>query len=293
MVSKEARDASSLPEVQESEVEQMNTTKLAPEVRNQIGQQYQEGASSSKLAERYKVSSFTILKVLKEQEIPRRASPAILRQYPVNDEAFNQITGASAYWAGFLMADGYIRGNILQVALGQRDKNHLVKLRAFLNTEERPIYEYKVKSHNVVMLKVRSNILVSRLRELGVTEKKSFTAIASYELEFCPAFWHGVIDGDGTITIDKDKDLPMLIFHSGSQALASQYATFLQKRYFTGFTPTISFRITDHTYRVDLSGRHAYQVVKDLYQFSPVSLDRKRKRAENILEHFKSRYYVE
>lgn len=55
-----------------------------------------------------------------------------------NDNIFSLIdTEEKAYWLGFLYADGYIRkgeNNHISIVLQQRDINHLVKFKKFLNS---------------------------------------------------------------------------------------------------------------------------------------------------------------
>ena len=62
------------------------------------------------------------------------------RYYELNEEAFDAITEESAYWVGFLMADGCVsdpangRCPTLALALAQRDMHHVVRFREFLGS---------------------------------------------------------------------------------------------------------------------------------------------------------------
>ena len=51
-------------------------------------------------------------------------------------DIFRQIdTEEKAYWLGFLYADGYVsKYNQVEVSLALKDKNHLEKLKVFINT---------------------------------------------------------------------------------------------------------------------------------------------------------------
>lgn len=76
----------------------------------------------------YEVTDVAILKVLKANGISSR-DPSLARMvYPVWHEAFSVLTPESAYWIGFLMADGCVHDESKVVlALKNSDKNHIEK----------------------------------------------------------------------------------------------------------------------------------------------------------------------
>lgn len=55
---------------------------------------------------------------------------------PMHKDIFHKIDSEEkAYWLGFLYADGYIsKYNQIEVSLGLEDKEHLLKLKKFINT---------------------------------------------------------------------------------------------------------------------------------------------------------------
>jgi DNA-binding transcriptional regulator WhiA len=66
--------------------------------------------------------------------------------YTVNEAVFDTITEESAYWLGFLMADGSINtgktGNPrIALTLAERDREHLVKFRKFLNCSNQILFQ--------------------------------------------------------------------------------------------------------------------------------------------------------
>ena len=51
----------------------------------------------------------------------------------------------------------------------------------------------------MAVLSVTSKTLADRLRSMGVTERKSLTAVVDKALAFDRYFWLGVIDADGCV----------------------------------------------------------------------------------------------
>jgi DNA-binding transcriptional regulator WhiA len=126
--------------------------------------------------------------------------------HTVNEAVFDTITEESAYWLGFLMADGNINtgktGNPrIALTLAERDREHLVKFRKFLNCSNQillKIVKVNEKTWNQYTLRFSSKNIADRLNEFGITKRKSLTA-KSIGLEDNKHFWRGVLDGDGYI----------------------------------------------------------------------------------------------
>lgn len=116
-----------------------------------------------------------------------------------NINAFADFSEESAYWGGFIAADGCITNNTLKICLGYDDLSHLEKFQKFMqnthkitiNTEKYYRCEMSFKQEKVIQdLKDKYNI----------TERKSLT----YKLPELDDkyFWHflrGYFDGDGCI----------------------------------------------------------------------------------------------
>src|SRR3954454_243736 len=65
-----------------------------------------------------------------------------LSEHPPNPESFRRITPVSAYWLGFLMADG-TRGkdHTIWLKLRRADRGHLEQFTQFLGCPRRPLHE--------------------------------------------------------------------------------------------------------------------------------------------------------
>jgi hypothetical protein len=95
------------------------------------------------------------------------------RRYPVNDEAFSTWSEFSAYWLGFLAADGCIKddGEIV-LYLSAKDTSHLILFRNALIPDS-PIYTQRRKSGQAVSVRFRSAPIYDFLISLGITPRKS------------------------------------------------------------------------------------------------------------------------
>lgn len=115
-------------------------------------------------------------------------------------DIFHQIdTEEKAYWLGFLYADGYVsKYNQVEVALALEDKNHLEKLKTFINTNTNIITD----DHRCRLL-FCSKELVNDLASLGCINNKSliltFPTEKQVPQELLRHFLRGYVDGDGCL----------------------------------------------------------------------------------------------
>lgn len=117
-------------------------------------------------------------------------------------DAFNALTPESAYWVGFLMADGYINrckkgAPDVALCLSIKDKEHVYKFKGFLHSDR--AVSFSKGRYPTAIFSVSSESLVTRLEQLGVTTHKTFTARVDEKLADNPHFWRGLIDGDGCL----------------------------------------------------------------------------------------------
>ncbi len=191
----------------------------------------------------------------------------------LNNEAF-------CYWLGFILADGCISKEItgsdrLIVALNNKDRKHLIKLRDWLQSDH-PIYH--LKKTNACDFRIRSQDLCDMLQEFGITPRKSLTAIPDSRLTNSCHFWRGMVDGDGTIFIDgRDK-----LFYLGLLGTYDVCRRFWQFCYKidSSFQDVSVCKSPWKGYSVRSSGRKAKNIAKALYGDCNIYLDRKKKIVE-------------
>lgn len=177
---------------------------------------FKQGISLTKISKEFNIDRGNLSKRLKEKYDIKTIPCG--RKYHCNDGAFSDIkTEQQAYWIGFLLADGCVRNdkNIIEVALAEKDKEHLNKLNLFLNST------YKITPRNTRSQKNGKSFLSYRtyfiskqicydLSKYGCIENKT------YKNSFFPSFNNeildsacvrGFFDGDGSIgLINHDKN---------------------------------------------------------------------------------------
>jgi hypothetical protein len=135
----------------------------------------------------------------------------------VNGRAFSIFSRESAYWAGFIAADGNVdhKGR-LRVYLGIKDIEHLYKLKEFLGSEHKVA---KNETLNRCSFELTDKNIVQGLRDLyNIKPNKSYDLMwpSSLPSELCASFIRGYWDGDGSLCET---------FSNSASRTASFYAT--------------------------------------------------------------------
>jgi len=139
------------------------------------------------------------LDTLEEKEFTTEYNPTTL---PVNEDYFSELNQESAYWLGFLYADGYVNSNrsTFELGLAAKDESHLRKFRQAVDAEQ-PIQR---KTTNLNTEAVRITIsregFIEHLVELGLDIGKTESDhIPEMKVSLLPHFVRGLFDGDGTV----------------------------------------------------------------------------------------------
>ena len=247
---------------------------------------YQNGDSTPSLASQYKCSAADIWWILRKNDIRTRPR----KKYVHNQNAFLKITRESAYWLGFLFADGCVSRNTIILQLSEDDLEHVEALRSFLGSNHPIKLSYNgglgkygvinsARRKRVARLAITSKTLVRDLSLLNMRQGSNETRLAPGVLAISPDFWRGVIDGDGWIGSYNTAQLGLC----GFQPLLEQYAVFVRS-----LSPEAPARIlnepdTINLKKVCVSGNRAIPVIDALYADAPISLTRKRQKALAIL----------
>jgi len=247
----------------------------------EIAQHYRDGKSTSEIARLFGKSYGCIWKALKRNKISKRSNSEGQKLKPrklqLDESAFDFIDERSAYWVGFLMADGNIHRTkfcspIIQLALAAKDKKHIEKFKNFLKSQHKIV---SIPKKNGAQLSIRSEKLVKALKQFGVVANKSFSAKVNY-LEFNRHFWRGVIDGDGCIGVYNGQTILHL---AGSQELLTQF-----KNYVRFICPDSRANVNKlRSIKQIRIVRQAAKLIENLYSDCSVSLDRKLKKAREII----------
>lgn len=179
------------------------TKKLSREAVRGLLNDYARGVPVSILCETRKITKNAVKRWLRLSGIPRRANGG-QRLVPSNEGAFDTVTEESAYWAGFLMADGCVsitkgRTPHIVLALALRDAEHIHKFRAFVGaTGKVTVHPPGSRGGSTMSTSICSNRLADSLARFGVVPRKTGHERV-LDLESNRDFWRGVIDGDGTV----------------------------------------------------------------------------------------------
>lgn len=175
---------------------------MKQEMISLICQQYQNGSNSEVLPRIFKLSSSTILRILKKNNI-------IIRHYSetkfIKNNYFEQInTATQAYFLGLLYADGNVNraGTQFKLGLKEPDDHILIELgrEIFPNFSMNQI---KTRKNNFKELYICSPILAKNLITLGCMPNKTYHIRFPFEhLDelLYSHFVRGYLDGDGCIS---------------------------------------------------------------------------------------------
>lgn len=127
------------------------------------------------------------------------------RIHHFDDEFFDDLSEEhSAYWLGFIYADGYVGRNSLVISLGIKDTDHLRLFQHDISStcELRSISDGQGSPNREVSLAMNSAYMASRLKELGILPFRSHFDMTLRHLpeQSYRAFLRGFMDGDGCIS---------------------------------------------------------------------------------------------
>ncbi len=252
--------------------------KVNKDQKLQIIELYKSGESATQIARQLQVSTPTVYQWLHRLGVVLRESPGCRLRH----DAFDELTPEAAYWIGFLFADGSVgrdrRSGQISVRVSERDRKHLVKLRAFLSSNHTisaaPADNYGgYRSKPSVRLMFTSERLAHQLLSLGRYEGPiNDLLIQSRD------FWRGVVDGDGSLGILATGYAYFGLV--GSRRLLEAFLSFL-KRSELGARMTI--RADKTIFQIATAGHIAEKIVVLLYRNAAIALDRKAVSAAKIV----------
>jgi hypothetical protein len=194
------------------------------------------------------------------------------RFYKVRDDAFSNWSEESAYWLGFISADGYLyeKTKTLIVTLSEKDKEHLAKFRDFI-APNNPIYV----RHGRATLRIRSDRIYDSLITLGVTPRKSLTLnFPNIPESFFRPYILGYSDGDGSIFCTKDGLIVWKVL--GTYLFLKSMSENIKSR--VGVEMNVNKCTDCRAYNIQVAGEKAKRILRWLYTEATIYLDRKYQR---------------
>jgi hypothetical protein len=274
--------------LQQAGVARRPVRKYTCEQMQLVARLYQEGHSVRQIAAQthLQIDKASFYNMLKRCGIQRRTPTECHSTCEINAHAFDNLDDEDvAYWIGLLLADGGIVRNSVVLSLSYPDMDHVLTFRAFLRSTHAILYKTQPNGRPLARFTGVSAPLIERLNTLGVTPRKSLTATAPPQLVHNRHFWRGVIDGDGSIYLNRQQSraYPNLGL-TGSKPLLHQYATFV-RRVCPTWKGEPHQRSYSSVYDIRLGGTSATVVLKCLYTECNTALERKHRLAMSMLDY--------
>lgn len=180
-----------------------------------------------------------VLKVWGESGLKGKAN----RTYYLNEDYFKIITHESAYWIGFIAADGCIyerkKSNkqlMLSITLSSEDAYILDNLLYDLDSNYKVRYNRDNKGREYAGIQINSDKLCNDLRKLGITTRKTYhlnieQMCQAIGVEFFNSFMLGFFDGDGSISLPQNGISGVRVSISGYKDHLNEISKFLYVNY--------------------------------------------------------------
>lgn len=246
----------------------------------EIIRKYEGGKSARQLSFEYDAVDVTITSLLQRHGVFIRNRSDAKRTNQIKEDVFDIITEESAYWIGFILADGNVyhpkkRSKQLNIGLAERDWEHLEKFKRFVGSNKSLYY-----NKGGVFLSIYSNRIVEKLAEYGIVPRKSKIAKVPEILKNNRHFWRGMVDGDGWISERQDGSTVLGL--CGTPDIVCGFKRFIESRvWYVSEIPDVKlYQKTPHFWEIKYGGLYVRNLLNTLYFACCINLERKR-----ILSH--------
>lgn len=266
---------------------------------NKIIEDYKNGMSGCKLAEKYNMKTHQIYYILDKNKIERRSNKVNSRKYKHNEDFFETIDcEVKAYWLGFMYADGYISispngQKVFGISLSLEDEAHLKQFKKDIQATN-PINIYESTGYGngkmYCRLAITSEKTVNDLIAKGVVEHKTNILIFPTEEQVPKHLIHhfirGYFDGDGCITSYKHQgyDRYKTSFIGTYQFLQSINDIIYEK--YDIKIPKLHKRKAEHeVYALEYSSNKRSKIIYDfMYKDATIYLNRKYNKYSRLMK---------
>jgi len=278
----------------------MKTKEITSEIRSFVLSEYQRGVGTCEIAAQLGVKRWVPWRVLSQAGVKMRRKSVYKKKY--NQQFFDTYTPESAYWAGFILADGNITrdSSLLQISLSQVDEFHLLKFCQAIELESK-----LTKDNDCVRMSVSGkHICKSLAANFGVHPRKSNICVFPEQIPeyLWSHFIRGIFDGDGSVThgsyVNKSMEQKhnIIINFTGSVELLNFLKSFfhehinivVKRSSMTGVPPTHIVGKNKQTGQIAYSGINAVAILDWLYAESDEAtrLNRKYEKFQHLKEYY-------
>ena len=269
----------------------MKTKEITLEMRSAVLAEYQKGVGTCEIAAQLKVKRWVPWRILSQAGVELRRKSVYKKKY--NQQFFDKYSSESAYWAGFILADGNVTRNssLLQISLSNVDKAHLLKFCQAIGLES----ELTPDGDCVRMSVSGKHMCQSLADNFGIHPRKSNVCVFPEQIpeHLWSHFIRGIFDGDGSVTSSQSGNLD---YPSGSKRyIVANFTGSIQlldflKSYFhdkigiiigggsvTAIPPTHIVGRHKKTGQIAYSGKNAFKILKWMYDdsYDDIRLSRK------------------
>ena len=176
------------------------TIELTSDDEQKICSLYTEYNSLLSIQEKFNISYERVIKILEKNNIQLTNSRSKIINHNLDENYFENIdTPDKAYWLGWLISDGCINNNKIQLTISQQDEHILKILEKDLKVENK-IY----LKNNYSSFSLGSKKLCEDLSKWSIIPNKTFTvSIPDLNNNLYPHLLRGLFDGDGGISVYK------------------------------------------------------------------------------------------
>lgn len=174
------------------------------QTKNTISILYQDGMSCCDLSVHFSISIPTVYKYLYQMNTPMRDLHTSHLKHKLNNDYFSSISNQeTAYWAGFIAADGSVASNSLRIGLALKDKEHLELFSKHLESSA-PVSVHHYNKNGNANFEVCSRQIILDLGKIGIVPRKT-TILTWPNLPYhlLRHYLRGYFDGDGSISFSK------------------------------------------------------------------------------------------
>lgn len=250
--------------------------------RNKVVELYKENKSINQISKELNISWDTVKRDLVKSGIDIiKKTNQFQSDNGINNSLFSKISDSnSAYWLGFLYADGSIRKdrNEISLELQEKDIKTIEDFHSYCNNKN-SIRKHIIKRNNKEYVSYVSSFSNKSVKEnlikLGCTPKKSLTLQCPTEEQVPKQFFYdfirGYIDGDGYIQYDTNKHRYRIIILGTKEFLSGT-----MKRCGWFEYCSISRDKKSNIYSLTISNKeNVFHQLEKIYENSQYHLDRK------------------
>lgn len=252
------------------------------EQRRELLERLAAGETQASIAKSFGVTHSAITPHLRRAGIPPRTS----RRHMLDETVFDEVSPLSAYWAGFLMADGTIRANdhYFAVHLAWHDRHHILAFKRFLKSSHKiGVNPRRGTRQAAVGMCIFSKPICAALGRFGVIPRKTIN-VEVIDLDENRDFWRGMIDGDGSLGMYDDAYgmVPRLSL-CGTKRIIEQFRDYCE----TVIGPlNASPSQKGVIWVLSIGGQQAVQLIRHFYQRDDFAMRRKYELARDIVQWF-------